>query len=69
MQNVKAKHHFKFFQIIDKFLKDTNMKWNHDDWLRLINDVKESGYKITENELGLLIERERERILNKKIEK
>lgn len=59
------KHHFKFFKIIEKFLKDTNLKWNHDDWLRLVHDVKEEGYKITEDELGLLIERERERKMKK----
>lgn len=55
------KHSFKFFQIVDKFLKDTNMKWNHEDWLHLIHEVKHAGYKITEDELGAMIERERER--------
>lgn len=65
MQTLKTKDHFKFFQIIDKFLKDTNMNWNHEDWLRLVYEVKHAGYKITEDELGLLIERERSRIINK----
>lgn len=64
MQNTK--NLFKFHQVIDKFLKDTNMKWNHEEWIKLIHTVKSEGYKITEADLGLLIERERERRINKK---
>lgn len=51
---------FKLFDIIDQFLKETNMSWNHGQWLALLSKVERAGYKINPDELGRMIERERD---------
>ena len=52
---------FKLIRIIDNFIEETNMQWNHQDWLSLLSKVERAGYKVNPNDIGLMIERERDR--------
>ena len=54
------------FEIIDDFMEETRMQWNHGDWLSLLSKVNRAGFIMDPDELGKLIERERERRLKKK---
>lgn len=53
------------FEIIDDFMEETHMQWNHQDWLSLLSKVDKAGFIMDPDELGKLIERERERRMKK----
>jgi len=55
----------KLFDIINNFMENTHMRWNHNDWLSLLAQVDEAGFLMDKDELGRLIERERERRIRK----
>jgi hypothetical protein len=55
----------KLFEIVDDFMDETHMQWNHGDWLSLLSKVNRAGLIMDPDELGKLIERERERRLKK----
>jgi hypothetical protein len=52
--------------LLDKFIEEKNASWNHEDWLSLVSKVKEKGFDISENELGQLLEGERDVFYAKK---
>lgn len=45
--------------IIKNFVKETNNDWNHNDWLKLVQKIKENNIKLEENKLGELLEKYR----------
>ena len=55
--------------LVDEFVEEKNAKWEHEDWLRLTNKVKEKGLNVKEEELGKLLEKEREIYKAKKIQR
>ena len=56
----------KLLQLIDRFVEEKSGSWNHEDWLFLVNNVKENGIEIQENNLGDLLESERDKYNAKK---
>lgn len=52
---------FKLFDIINNFLDETGMRWDHGQWLELLSRVERAGYIINPEELGKMLERERRR--------
>ena len=52
---------FKFFEIINNFLEETNMQWDHGQWLELLSRMERTGFIINPDMLGRMIEMERER--------
>ncbi|MBR9690746.1 hypothetical protein GOV08_03615 [Candidatus Woesearchaeota archaeon] len=55
---------FKVFEIIENFFEKTNLRWGHEDWLSLLSKMEKAGVSIDPDQLGQMLERERERRQN-----
>ncbi|MBN1864225.1 MAG: hypothetical protein JW808_04935 [Victivallales bacterium] len=53
--------------ILMNFIKKNDGRWNHEQWLGLLDDLAMKGYKpIDANQVGLLLEEKKEIYLAKK---
>lgn len=53
--------------ILMNFIKKNDGKWNHDQWLELLEKLAKKGYKpIDPDQVGLLLEQKKEVYLAKK---
>jgi hypothetical protein len=53
--------------LLDRFIEEKSASWNHDDWLSLVEKVKVKKFSINEQELGDLLEKERDNYNAKKL--
>lgn len=58
---------FKLFDIIKEFLNETNMQWNHGQWLSLLSRVERAGFVVNPEQLGIMLENERKQLRIKKV--
>ncbi|MBD3204508.1 hypothetical protein GF327_09535, partial [Candidatus Woesearchaeota archaeon] len=55
---------YQLFLIIDDFIEGKKGKWNHEDWLSLIEKIQSKGIKVNEKKLGEMIEKKKEQYFN-----
>lgn len=51
----------KLRQVLRNFILEHNFNWNHEDWLLLVKACR--GYELSDEELGKLLELERQKLL------
>ena len=56
----------KLLVVVESFIEDKNASWNHKDWICLVEEVKSKGIKIKNNDLGAVLESERDKYNAKK---
>ncbi len=53
--------------VLMNFVKRSDGRWNHEQWLGLLDDLAKKGYKpIDSNQIGLMLEEKKEIYLAKK---